>query len=141
MDLDYFQTLIAAADDCPVERATLPTERGGKPTIASIQHRLLSEHPGSLTQPDVLFETWLARQALPKRPPAAELARLRAALFSKPQACLRASPLPKQYGWGLLFDRAGKITLCPMESAAYHDLVAGKRRVITVLKAMRSKRA
>jgi len=141
MDLDYFQTLIAVADDCPVPRATIPSERAGKPTIATIQHRLLSDRPGALTQPDVLFETWLARQALPRRPPAAELARLRAALFSTPQACLRASPLPKQYGWGLLFDRAGKITLCPMESAAYRDLVSGKRRGVTVLKAMRSKRA
>lgn len=141
MDLDYFQTLIAVAEDCPVAKAAVPAERGGKPTVATLQHRLLSERPGALTQPDVLFETWLARQALPKRPAAAELARLRAALFSKPQACLRASPLPKLYGWGLLFDRAGKITLCPMESAAYRDLVAGKRRGLTILKAMRSKRA
>ncbi|HWU89755.1 MAG TPA: DUF6157 family protein, partial [Kofleriaceae bacterium] len=120
--------------------AAVPSPRGGKPTIATLQHALLSTRPGALTQPDVLFETWLARQALPARPTPAELARLRAALFAKPQACLRASPLPKQYGFGLLFDRAGKITLCPMESAAYRDIVAGKRRGITILKALRSKR-
>jgi hypothetical protein len=141
MNLDYFQTLIAVADDCPVDAATVPAPRGERPTIAVLQHRMLADRPGELTQPDVLFETWLARQDLPRRPPAAELARLRAELFSRPQACLRASPLPKLLGWGLLFDRAGKITLCPRQSAAYRDIVAGKRRGITVVKAMRSKRA
>jgi hypothetical protein len=59
--------------------------------------------------------------------------------FGKPRACLRASMLPKKYGWGLHFDLKGRIALVPMESGQYQEFVDGKG-VATVLTAMRSKR-
>jgi len=57
------------------------------------------------------------------------------------QACLRASPLLKKYGFGLLFDHEGRVALCPMESEEYQRLVGGIDGQVTVIKAMRSKRA
>jgi hypothetical protein len=104
-----------------------------------VQYELLSAHPYRLTQEDVLFETWLRR-----RPDAGELAEderavLREAFFATPQACLRASPLPKKYGFGLHFDADGRAALCPVESEEYARLSAGPAGV-KVVKAMRSAR-
>ena len=136
MDLDYVDTLIAVAPDCPVDRAVVPAPRGAKPTVAVIQYDLLTADPGALTQRDVLFGSWLARQDVP----GPDVAALRAAFFAKPQACLRSSPLPKKYGWGLLFDHAGRITLCPMESETYANITNGSTPGVTIRKALRSRR-
>ncbi|MDQ4088860.1 MAG: DUF6157 family protein [Actinomycetota bacterium] len=138
-DLNYYDTLIAVADDCPVDRSVVPTPRGGKPTVATLQYEMLAGNPHVLTQEDVLFESWLARQDLDHD--RADRRRLREEFFSKPQACMRSSPLPKQYGWGLLFDGEGRVALLPMESPEYQRLVAATDTGVKVLKAMRSKRA
>ncbi|WP_204073486.1 DUF6157 family protein [Planotetraspora phitsanulokensis] len=140
MDLNYYDTLITVADDCPVDGAVVPALRGGKQTAAVIQFDMISADPGGLTQEDVLFETWLRRQES-DAPSESERAELRARFFSRSQACLRASPLPKKYGWGLRFDAAGRVTLCPKGSAEYEQIIAGEVPGVTVLKAMRSKRA
>lgn len=141
MDLNYYRTLILVADDCPVRAGTVPTERGGKPTVASLQYELLADKPHALTQEDILFQTWLQRQDAAAKYCAAELQQLRSEFFAKPQACLRASPLPKRYGWGVLFDKDGKAALCPMESAEYKRLAAGGEAGLMLVKAMRSQRA
>ncbi|GIH62987.1 MULTISPECIES: DUF6157 family protein [Microbispora] len=152
-DLNYYSTLIAVADDCPVTAAEVPRARGGKPTVAVLQYELISGAPYGLTQEDVLFETWLRRQDLPADLPGERRAELRKEFFSRSQACLRSSPLAKRYGWGLLFDRDGRIALCPMESEEYRRLVegashgaqagaqAGADGGVRVLKAMRSRRS
>jgi len=140
VDLNYYNTLIAVADDCPQSNAVVPTPRAGKQTVATVQFDLIAENPGGLTQEDVLFETWLLRQE-GEPPSEEERAELRARFFGRSQACLRASPLPKKYGWGLLFDDAGRVRLCPMESAEYQRIVAGEVPGVQVLKAMRSRRA
>ncbi len=142
MDLDaYRDMLIAVADDCPVTTGIVPTPRGGKPTVAVLQYELLSTQPGTLTQRDVLFQTWLRQQNLPDDLPETERATLWERFFATPRACLRSSPLPKKYGWGLLFDAHGRITLCPMESNDYQRIIAGEVPGVTVRKALRSRRA
>jgi hypothetical protein len=108
VELNYYRTLIAVADDCPVSRAVIPAPRGGVSTVALLQHELLAAHPFGLTQEDVLFVGWLRRQPAYEELSDAERAELRERFFAKPQACLRSSPLPKRYGWGLLFDDAGR---------------------------------
>ncbi|MCG5218721.1 DUF6157 family protein [Streptosporangium soli] len=140
MDVNYRDTLIAVADDCQVSTAVVPPSRNGRKTVATVQFELIGDDPGGLTQEDVLFESWLRRQESPE-PPAAERAELRRQFFAGPQACLRASPLPKKYGWGLLFDEAGRVRLCPMESAEYKRITRGEVPGVQVLKAMRSSRA
>ncbi|MDQ4133215.1 MAG: DUF6157 family protein [Actinomycetota bacterium] len=139
VDLNYYDTLIAVADDCPVDHAVVPTERGGKPSVAVLQYRMLSGRPHVVTQEDVLFETWVARQQSVVEP--SDRSRLRQEFFAKPQACLRSSPLPKRYGWGFLFDGQGRVALLVMESAEYQDLVAATGGRPKVLKALRSTRS
>jgi hypothetical protein len=141
MELNYYRTLIAVADDCPVPRGTVPSARGKKPTIATIQYEMIVDDPHVHTQEDVLFESWLRRQPAERARGKAEVARLRAELFAKPQPCLRCSPLPKQLGWGLLFDERGRVALCPVESATYRRIVGGEVAGVQVVKAMRSRRA
>lgn len=137
--LEYIDTLIAVADDCPITTSQVPPDRKGKKTVANVHYELLSQHPGIYTQEDVLFESWLRRQA-DLESDQEDVARLREAFFAKPQACLRSSPLPKRYGWGLLFDSNGRISLCPMESNEYEEISSGMRPEIKVLKALRSSR-
>ncbi|WP_220447767.1 DUF6157 family protein [Nonomuraea diastatica] len=136
--MDYFSTLIAVSDDCPVERSVVPAPHNGRKTVAVLQHELLAGRPYELTQEDVLFRSWLMRQPGCEDRTDDEVAALRDTFFAKSQACLRASPLPKKYGFGLLFDAEGRVALCPMESEDYR---AGLHREdVKVLKAMRSSR-
>jgi hypothetical protein len=98
---------------------------------------MLSEHPFTYTQEDVLFESWFARQGLEVGDD--EKAELRKQFFAKDQPCLRTSPLTRTHGWGLVFDEQGRVALCGMDSPDYaKHLESGDLKVI---KAMRSKRA
>jgi hypothetical protein len=137
MDLNYYDTLIAVADDCRATNGMIPQPRGGKPTVAMLQYEMLIDRPFRYTQEDVLFESWFARQGLP---PDAR-AEARGEYFSRPQACLRSSPLAKQYGWGFLFNSEGRVALLPMESEEYRRLASRAEPRVQVLKALRSKRA
>jgi len=134
--LNYYDTFIQIADDSPVGAGTAPAARGERPTVALIQYTLLSERPYGYTQEEVLFETYLRHKGL--EPSADERTELWNAFFARPQACLRASPLPKQYGWGVHFDTGGKTALYGAESEAYRAFSANAARR---LKAMRSSRA
>lgn len=137
MSMNYYQTLIAVADDCPVSASVMPESRTGKKTVAMLQYELLADSPHVYSQEDVLFDAWLRRQDMPEASEA-EVAQLREEFFAKPQPCLRASPLPKKYGWGFSFDEKGTVALCPMESQKYQQLLADD--AVQVLKALRSSR-
>ena len=138
MDINYYSSFIAVADDCPVTESVVPTVKGDKKTAAVIQYEMIAGDPYRHTQEDVLFNSWLQRQALGD-PSADEVARLREEFFAKDQPCLRASPLPKKFGWGLVFDDKGGVALCPMESEEYKQRLEDGD--LKVMKAMRSKRA
>lgn len=132
--INYYNTLIQVAPDCPVAASYLPVERGGRRTVALIQYELLLEQPYQLTQAELLFEVFAQQKSIP----AAEREAAWEAFWAKPQACMRASPLPKQYGFGIHFDEQGRGALCPMESAEYQRF---SEAGLTILKAMRSSRA
>ncbi len=68
-----------------------------------------------------------------------ELERLRQEYFAQPRACLRASPLPKTFGWGLHYDDEGRITFHAVDSAEYTRLRNDPG--LTQLPAMRSGRS
>ncbi len=135
MGVNYRQTFITVAQDCPVDRGTAPPHNLQRPSVAAEQHRLISMHPYRLTSEDVLFEVHADRQDVP----AADRAGARAAYFATPRACLRASPLGKRYGWGIHCDEDGRLALYGVESAEYAALAAD--RDIHVIGAMRSSRA
>lgn len=139
-DLHYYSTLITVADDCNAVVATEPPARGGNKTAAAVQHEMLVDHPHEFDSEEIIFESWYRRQ-----PNAADLspderAATREQFFSKPQACLRASPLAKSYGWGLLFDEEGKVALVARGSERYQELIGGGDTNVQLVKAMRSRR-
>jgi hypothetical protein len=139
--MGYSRTLIAVADDCPVTSSVVPTARGAKKTVAVLQYEMIGQAPYRFTQEDVLFETWVRQQELVGAKPTGSRDELRRQFFATPRACLRASPLPKRYGWGLHFDDEGRVALCPIESEEYRRLRSGELAGLEVLKAFRSSKA
>jgi hypothetical protein len=129
---NYSNTLILASSDCPVRAGTVP----GKPgTIAAIQYEMLSQAPGQMSSDDLLFAVEARRKGVKD----GDLAAFRKAFFAKPQACLRASPLVKSYGWGIHHDPDGKIALVGCETEAYGTLVENPS--IKKVAGMRSRRS
>ena len=140
--MGYRSTFILVADDCRARTGEVPPSRGASPTVAGVQHAMLAAHPGRFTQEDVLLASSPAVRARPGGLDALdpqERARLEAEFFAVPRACLRASPLPKTYGWGLHFDAEGRITLHAVDSPGYARLAADPD--LLQLRAMRSARA
>ncbi|HLU81456.1 MAG TPA: DUF6157 family protein, partial [Flavobacteriaceae bacterium] len=58
--------------------------------------------------------------------------------FSRGQACFRASPLTKTYGFGIHFNNYGKVSICGMETPEYKKFVANEN--IKKVRAMRSRK-
>lgn len=129
---NYHDTFIAIAEDCPATRGENPPLKGEAKTIASLQFELLKQHPYEFTSDDVLFQVYALRNELTE----AEYKDARAHFFSKGQACFRASPLTKRYGWGVHSNKDGKIALYGCETAEYQNLANDK--TLKVLKAMKS---
>jgi hypothetical protein len=131
---NYFDTFIEAADDCPVSSAEIPPIKVDNQTIASIQFELIRTNPYKYTSDDVIFHAYAVKNDLT----AQELEAEKNKFFSKGQACLRASPLTKRYGWGVHSDNNGKIAIYPLGSEEYSRLKNDPG--LKQLKAIRSKR-
>jgi hypothetical protein len=133
--MNYFDTFIEIAEDCPASAAATPEPKSEKKTIPVLQYEMIANNPYKYTQEDVLFETYADYNEIPAADRPAE----RQKFFSKGQACLRASSLGKRYGWGIHSNAEGKVALYPMGSKEYQELATDTK--IKHLKAMRSKRA
>jgi hypothetical protein len=133
--LNYYDTLIEIADDCPAIKGQVPQARGGKKTKAVVEYELLVDHPYMYTEEDIAFEVYAVIHDIPK----AGWARERAKFLSKGHPHLRVSPLAKRYGWGIHNNAEGKIALVAVESPEYKRLVNDPRT--TKIKAFRSSRA
>lgn len=130
---NYANTFIEVAEDTKVEAGTKPPSKAKK-TVAEMQYDLLANHPYQYTSDDVLFQVHADRNDLTE----AEYKQARAQFFSKGQACLRASPLTKTYGFGIHSDGEGNVALYGMETAAYKKLASDPK--IKKVKAMKSSR-
>ncbi|MFC0215521.1 DUF6157 family protein [Paenibacillus chartarius] len=139
MEWNYYNTFITVAADCPAEFGIVPPGRKSGPTKPGIEYELLANHPYTYTQEEVLYQTYIRHKQIPEEEAAAKDAELREAFYLKPQPCLRASMLPKKYGWGLHFDEKGRIALVAKESAEYQHYAGGAPEV-KVLAAMRNSR-
>ncbi|HYO19740.1 MAG TPA: DUF6157 family protein [Dermatophilaceae bacterium] len=133
MTTNYRTTFITIAPDCPASNAEVPPA-GDNPTVAWCQYALLHERPYELTSDDVIFAVYADRAAIPEGDRAAERERF----FAKDQPCLRASPLPKRYGWGLHHDEEGRVALVAAGTDLYDELA--QRPDVTQRPAMRSSR-
>lgn len=108
---NYVETFIAVAEDSRTATATVPPA-GERPTVARLTWEVLAAVPPyTLTSDDVLFAVHAARKALAE----SDLAAAREEFFSRPQPCLRASPLTKSYGWGIHSDADGRVALCGVD--------------------------
>lgn len=134
-DMNYYDTFIQVAEDCPVSEAIVPKAKGESKTIPVIQYEMISNHPYKYTQEDVLFEVFAARNHISEN----DRVSAREMFFSKGQPCLRTSSLGKRYGWGIHHNAQGKVAIYAVESDDYIKLMNDKG--IAQVKAMRSKRA
>ncbi len=133
--MNFRNTFICIAPDCPESTGIEPPARGGKIPIHLIHLNLLRENPYRYTHEELVLEGEVRREPATGETRAEILARIRA----KPLPCLRTSALPKRYGWGIHFDAEGKIAAFPAGSAEYRKLAADDG--IARVAAMRSKRA
>ncbi|RFS16818.1 DUF6157 family protein [Emticicia sp. C21] len=131
---NYYDIFIEIADDCPVANGEVPPIKGDNKTVANMQFEMISKNPYKYTSDDVLFQVFADKNDLTE----SEYAEARKQFFSKGQACLRASPLTKRYGWGLHSNHEGKIALYASDSPEYEKFVNDKS--LKVVKAMRSSR-
>lgn len=131
MTTNYVDTFITVSPDSRVETALVPAKAG---SIAQIQHQLLVAQPYRFTSDELLFEVHAIRNGIAP----GDRQRARTAFFAKPQACLRASPLVKQFGWGLHHDAGSRVAAYGIETDAYRELGSGKG--LRIVAGMRSHR-
>lgn len=131
---NYFNTFIEIAEDSPHKEGEIPPLKGEKQSIANLQFDMIVKNPYKYTSDEVLF----AIHAIRKGFHAGEMDEQREHFFSKGQACFRASPLTKRYGWGVHCNKEGKIAIYAAGSSEYLELLADD--TIVKVKAMRSSR-
>lgn len=111
MTTNYKNTFIAVAPDSAATCGATP-----KPdSVAAMQLDLLLRHPYGLTSDELLFEVYARRSGIAR----ADWDDKCAAFLAKPRACLRASPLVKQQGWGLHHDEDGRVAAYGVNTAEY----------------------
>lgn len=131
---NYYNTFIEVAEDCPVKTAETPPQKNGEKTIANLQFEMIGGNPYQYSSDDVIFGVYALKNNIANK----EFDKEREKFFSKGQACLRSSPLPKRYGWGVHSNDKGKIALYALESEAYKTLEKDKN--VQHVKAMRTRR-
>lgn len=131
---NYFDTFIQIAEDSPAQAGEIPPLRGEKKSVANLQFEMVIQHPYEYTSDEVLFRIFAKRKGISMSEMEAE----REKFFSKGQACFRASPLTKRYGWGVHSNAEGKIALFAADSEEYQQFVEDDS--VKKTKAMRSSR-
>jgi hypothetical protein len=137
--VNYISTFIAVAADTKATEGSVPQPRSGKKTVAQLEYELISAKLYQLTQEEVQFAVHVHRSELSAEDVRVNRSLLWSEFFAKPMACMRASPLPKSYGWGLHFNAEGRVALVGVETAAYEGLL--RDSAIQHTAAMRSKRS
>jgi hypothetical protein len=130
---NYYNTFIEIAEDCPISSAEVPPLKKDTPSVANLQFDMIMANPYKYTSDEVLFGIYALRNNI-----VSNLETERATFFAKGQACLRASPLPKRYAWGIHHDAEGKVALYPAKSIEYQQFADDSTLKHT--KGMRSKR-
>src|SRR5262249_10110003 len=64
--MNYHDTLIEVADDCPASEGQVPQARGGKKTNAVVEYELLAKHPYTYTEEDIAFGVYAVLHDIPK---------------------------------------------------------------------------
>src|SRR6266545_5599274 len=120
--MNYHDTLIEVADDCPVSEAEVPQARGGKKTKPVVEYELLVEHPYTFTEEDIAFEVYAVLHDITQ----ASWSKERETFLRKGHPH-RVSALAKRYGWGIHNDAEGRVALVAVESPRYKWLMKDPR--------------
>lgn len=139
--MSYTDTFIRIAEDCPVETGTIPVSDRLLPPAHVIQYHLLADSPYRYNHEELLCQVYVRHKAIPEAEHESRREEIWTALFSKNHPCLRASMLPKKYGWGVHYDAEGKIALYAKESPEYDYYTTKDEAGVKLLNAMRNKRS
>lgn len=138
MEFNYYDTFITVAPDCPAEAGTIPPDKKAGKTKPGIEYELASSEPYGYTMEELMYEVHVRHKGITQEQLSADGTRIRDEFYATPKACLRASMLPKKYGWGIHFNVEGKLALVPVESPEYRKFVEGAGGTVKVLAAMRN---
>ncbi|MFF2093203.1 DUF6157 family protein [Paenibacillus sp. NPDC058174] len=138
MEWNYYNTFIKVAPDCPAEQGLVPPEKKTGKSKPGIEYELVADHPYQYSQEDLLYEVHVRHKQIPQEQIEANGTQLKDEFYQRPTACLRASMLPKKYGWGIHFNAEGKLALYEVGSPEYERFASGEDKAITVVAAMRN---
>jgi hypothetical protein len=140
MDWNYYDTFITISPDSFAESGVKPPDKKGGLTKAGIEFELVANHPYAYTQEELLFQVHIRHKGISEEELEAKGTQIRDEFFQKPTACMRASALPKKYGWGIHFDSEGYMALVSADSPDYERFKSGDGGKLKVLAGMRSSR-
>jgi hypothetical protein len=129
---NYRNAFIEVSADSQATTGLVPSKAG---SIAALQLHLLLGRPYELTSDDLLFEVHALRNDIQP----SERAAARDTFFVTPKACLRTSPLVKQFGWGIHHDHLGRIAAYAINSDKYREMCSNSD--VELVAGMRNKRA
>ncbi|WP_159881902.1 DUF6157 family protein [Paenibacillus puerhi] len=139
--MNYYDTFITVSPDSKATVGLVPQEKKNGPSKHGIEYELLAGSPYAYTQEELLFEVHIRHKGIPPEELEARGEQLWNEFFQRSHACLRASMLPKKYGWGIHFDKEGKIALYGVESPEYKKLAENDGGGLKILAGMRSSRS
>ena len=129
---NYTDTLTLPSEDCRADVASIPSKEG---SVALMLYERIANAPYTYDSDDLLSTVAALRKDIPKE----EHVLFRTEYFSKGQACLRASPLIKTFGWAVHHDANARIALVDPASARFSELCNDPS--IKQVTGMRNKRA
>ena len=138
--MSYTDTFILVSADCPATCGEIPQGRGGVETLPMIEHELLTRHPYHFTEKELIFAKHVRQRGISAKEVSQNRETIWSGLFQKPHPCLRASQLPKRYGWGVHYDSKGRIAIFAVESKEYAAFTKGNASGPKLVPAMRNKR-
>lgn len=138
MEWNYYDTFITVSADCPAEYGKEPPDKKDGKTKPGIEFELIANHPYVYTQEELLYQVHIRHKHISDEVLAAQGNQLREDFFRNPMPCMRASMLPKKYGWGVHFNSEGKAALVPVESEDYQHFLEGEKGDVKIIAAMRN---
>lgn len=139
--MSYKNTFILISPDCPVREGIEPTSRKESKPVHVIQYELLTAHPYKYDYDELLFETHIRHKGVSESMLQDSRQEIWDSLFAKKHACMRASALPKRFGWGIHYDAAGKMAIYGADTPQYRSFAESGGKGIQLLYAMRSRKA
>ncbi|USB31909.1 DUF6157 family protein [Paenibacillus sp. YPG26] len=139
--MSYTNTFIVVAPDCPVTASKIPVSSRAKKTAYEIEFDLLSGNPYRYNEKELIYEIHIRHKELEEAYVLNHADEIWEELFRKPHPCLRASQLPKKYGWGIHYNEEGRIAIYGMDTAEYGKFTEPGEDQPTLLPAMRSRRS